>query len=218
MARVLNIHVGVDAQRIFGSLSANPLTRRLENRMSVSMRLAILDALRDTVIASKARGTMPFRTGRGYAKMLAGGRAFGSVFRDLRGHIVGPAYMAGHEQGAKITPKRGSSLAIPLAPALRPDGTPKLPGPRSWKLHGSFVFKAKSGRKFIARKAGGVLIFLYVLVDFVQLSKHKGFISKEWERQLPKLYDSFGKIFLQAIQGIDPETFVQAGRQAKRKI
>jgi hypothetical protein len=137
--------------------------------------------------------------------MLAGIRAFGQRFGNLRGHIMGPSYIAAHENGATILPSNAHALAIPLPAALRADGTPKLPGPRSWKNVGSFIYKSKkTGKLYIAyRSAGGSLVLLYVLVDSVTLSKHTGFISKAWNRNKMGMFAQFGQIMMSEISRID---------------
>lgn len=187
-------------------LKAKGLSGRGETRVSRKIREAIRDVLRDTVKDAFRDGSAPYRTGRGQRAMLGGIRAFGTTFGTLRGHIIGPGYMAAHEQGATIRPRKAKALAIPLPAALRPDGTPKLPGPRSWKnVVNSFIFKSKkTGRAYIAYKnADGKLTLLYSLVEEAQLSKYKGFISRSWEKQKPELLAAIGQAMFYEMGQVD---------------
>lgn len=217
---LIHAELGGEVGRIFGALSDNPLTRRVETTMMRQMRDALIGAMVEAVKDAQREGAFPNRTGVGYRKALAGGRAFGTRFKDLRGHLLAPDYIVAHQRGTLITPVEAPQLAIPLPAALRPDGTPKLLKPSSWTLYGSFIYKSKrNGRGYIARKGPtGELILLYVFVDEAQLRKHKGFITKPWDKNLAKLFDKFGLIFMAAIESFDVEEFVEMGRRTGTKI
>lgn len=219
VAKILDERFGREATALFGSISKNPLTRKLEATMARLMRIAIQDAFRDAVVEARQRGLLPIRTGKGYQKMLRGGRAYGTRFSNLRGHLLAPEYMVAQNEGSTIKPRNAKKLAVPLPDALKGDGSPKLPGPRSWIIHGSFIYKSKTGKSFIARKdSQGSIVLLYILLDVVQLRKNTGFMDKAWATQLPALYSRFGQIFVQAISSIDVDKFVQAGTKAGRRI
>lgn len=214
VGKLLDVNLGPELTRIFGSLAKNPLTRRVETVMARDMRAVLATAFINVINDAKRDGSLPTRTGNAYRKLLAGGRVFGTTFASIRGHILGPDYIVAHQRGTLIVPKEAEQLAIPLPAALRPDGTPKLPGPRSWMMHGSFVFKSKkTGRGYIARNVGGRLELLYSFVDEAQLRKHKGFIDRPWSKQLIKLYTAFGLIFQKTVEDTDPDVFVAAGEK-----
>lgn len=184
---------------IYGPLlRAKGISGRAETRVTRRVREELRSVLTATVQLAFADGS-PIRTGRARRTMLNGVRAFGQNFRNLRGYIIGPEYIAAHEEGATITPKNAKALAIPLEPALRPDGSPKLPGPRSWSNSlKTFIYKSKrTGNAYIAYKnSSGRLTLLYVLVDSVTLKKHSGFLSKAWETQKPDLIEAIGLALL----------------------
>lgn len=218
VGKLLEVTLGRELTTVFGSLTKNPLTRRVEASMTRSMREALLAAFVDVIHDARRDGSMPMRTGAAYRKLLIGGRAFGTTFASLRGHIIGPDYIVAHQRGTLITPNEAPQLAIPMPAALRPDGTPKLPGPRSWRIHGSFVyFSKRTQRGYIARNVQGRLELLYAFVDEAQLKKHKGFIDQPWARQLPKLFNAFGLIFQNTIESIDPDVFVTAGDRGGKR-
>lgn len=209
-------HVSDDAQRLFGALTANRLTRRVESPMVAKMRDGLRDTLSDAVVQAKRDRAFPIRTGSGYRATLPGARAFGTHLRDLRGYILAPAHIVAHERGTLITPNDAPQLAVPLPAALKPNGEPKLAGPNNWRMFGSFVWVSKrTGRGYIARKGPeGELILLYVFVDQAQLRKHTGFMAATWPKVINRLYERWGAAFLDAIAKIDPDAFVREGEKA----
>lgn len=117
------------------------------------------------------------RSGNAYNIMRYQGiRVEGTVFRNLRVRIIGPEYIKVLEEGGTMRPRNSDYLAIPLPPQFggegaRPDGTPKLPGPRSWKnVVNTFTLKAKSGKLYIAYRRGGQVRLLYALVKMVRIT------------------------------------------------
>jgi hypothetical protein len=168
--------------------------------MAVEMREAIRRELQNAVFESR----FPVRTGRGRNIALNGARAFGSSFNSLRGHIVAPGYIKMLEEGGDILPERSEWLAIPFGYALRPDGTPKLPSPRSWQnIRKTFIYKSKkTGGLYIAYKDGDSLQVLYVLVEMVEV-KGRGFLAKAWARRQSALARSFGQTMLSEISRVD---------------
>lgn len=163
---------------------------------------------------------MPYRTGRGYRQMLGGVRVFGTSFNNLRGYIVGPSYMRAHEEGATIVPVRAKALTIPLPPALKADGTPKLPGPRSWQnVLDTFIYRSKkTGRAYIAyRNRTGGLTLLYVLVSEVQLRTHKGWLSRAFNKQKPALMEAVGQAMLFEMSSVDLLDLARVTYRGRRK-
>lgn len=205
--RVFEADLSGVVSSVYGPLlKAKGISGRGQSRVARSMRAAIKQALLGTVIRAYRDGSAPYRTGRSRRALLGGVRAFGTSFASLRGHLIGPEYIAAHEEGATIYPKRSRALAIPLPPALRPDGTPKLPGPRSWSnTQKTFIYKSKkTGQAYIAYKAAsGRLTLLYALVDSVTLSKHKGFLSRSWDREKPQLIEALGNAILFEMGQVD---------------
>lgn len=201
-------------------LKAKGLSGRGETRVARQVRGAIRQALLETVIRAYRDGSAPYRTGRSRRALLGGVRAFGVSFATLRGHLVGPAYIRAHEEGATITPKRARALAVPLPPALRADGTPKLPGPRSWSnTQRTFIYKSKkTGNAYIAYKnAGGTLTLLYVLVDSVTLSKHAGFLSRSWEIEKFQIIEALGRAILFEMSQVDLLSLARVTHRGRRK-
>jgi phage gpG-like protein len=128
-----------------------------------------------------ASSRLAVRTGR-----LRGSIALGVVqsgeTTDLALTAGGPAvsYAAIHEYGGTIYPKTGRYLTIPIAPWLktRTGATSKrgLGGARS--IANTFVFRAKSGKLFIARRATaarqkGKIELLYLLVQSVTMRERR---------------------------------------------
>lgn len=209
MARMSNVRVwsidpGSVAEEIYRPLlSAKGVSGRAQQRISRQLRMGIQIALQDMVTDIEAQGFGG--SGQAVAAMRKGIRVFGTSFGSLRGHILGPGYILAHERGTKITPKNGDWLAIPLPAALRPDGTPKLPRPIMWKnVVDSFTWKSKkTGRVYIVYRKGRGLVLLYALVEEVQLTKWKGFLSRAWARQEPELAQYYMRAMLHEFDQVD---------------
>jgi hypothetical protein len=150
--------------------------------------------------------------------MLRGVRAFGSRIGNVRGYILGPSYIKAHEEGATITPQNARALAIPLPAAQRPDGSPKLPGPRSWQnIQKTFIYKSKrTGNGYIAYKNGDSLVLLYVLVDQVTLSRYKGFLSSSFDLRKPDVIEAFGQAMLFEMSLVDLGSIAGLSRKYSR--
>jgi len=196
-SRLINVSLGSLASQRYKGLGKNKISSRIEASAVREMREVLKSFLTDAMIDARAAGG-PSRTGKGFEAAIAGARAFGVKFSQLRGHIIAPSYMSAHNTGATIYPKNSDWLAVPLPAAQRADGSPKLPGPRSWKLHGSFIWKSpKTGKHFIVRRPVGStsLDFLYVLVPSVTPSqKHKGWADKAWSKKIPLLISAWDSI------------------------
>jgi hypothetical protein len=158
------------------------------------------------------------RSGNARNIMRAGIRVFGSGnIASIRGYVIGPTYMQMLDRGATIYPKNAKKLAIPLYAAIKPDGTPKLPGPRSWKnVVDTFIYKAKSGRSYIAYENGaGRLVFLYVLLDEVEIEESIGLLRRPLQRQLPLIAAEFGAAFVLELANPNPSLGRRAGLSPK---
>jgi hypothetical protein len=176
-----------DLSRVVGLLNSHPMTRKRTTLLSRELREALKQALDESMRRARVDGLMPFSSGRGAKSIVT--KAFGTTPGSLRGHIVGNDYLAAHNLGSEILPK-GRALAVPIADGLRPDGSPKLPGPRSWSnITKIFVYKSKRTKQaYLARRtADKKLSVLYILVDSIQLTKYRGWADTAWERQLPAL-------------------------------
>lgn len=222
--RVFEVDLGDVANGIYAPLlRAQGLSGRATTRVTRVTRDAIRQALTDTIIRAYRDGSAPFRTGRTRLRLLSGVRAQGSTLINLKGWIVGPTYVEAHEEGSTITPKRARALAIPLPPALRADGTPKLPGPNSWRnIVGTFIYKSRrTGQAYIAYKtAAGDLTLLYVLVDSATLSKYKGFLSRSWELEKNSIMVAIGNAMLFEMGQVDMLSLARvtfAGRGRSRR-
>lgn len=202
-----------EAARAFGRLrTAKGFSGRAQARMSIKVREALRDTLRNTVRYSD----FPKRTGRAYRIALQNVRVYGVTFDTLRGHIVAPMYIAAHEEGAEILPKRGKFLAIPVGYALRPDGTPKLPGPRSWQN----IQKTSIAVNSDTGKAWGIVIndrpedgnnytVIYMLYTQAELPA-QGFLSSEWDdTQSGLLGAMLGEIMMEEISRINLNTLAR---------
>jgi hypothetical protein len=90
--------------------------------------------------------------------------------------------------------------------AKRPDGTPKLPGPRSWRnIQKTFIFRSKKTQQaYIAyKRPGGGLTVLYVLVDEFTLTKHTGKLIRAWDLEKPSLVEALGRAMLFEMGTVD---------------
>ena len=195
-------------------LAAQGVSVRAQARITRQLRPALKQALEDTVTDAFRDGGV-FRTGKGFRETLSGVRSFGTKFSNLRGYILGPPYIYAHEKGSTIRATKARALAIPLAPALRPDGSPKLPGPRSWQnIQKTFIYKSKkTGKAYIAMKNGRSMTLLYALVDEITLSKYTGFISKSWDKNTGVLLEAMGVAMLFEMDQVD---FIKLARLAPR--
>lgn len=189
--RLIDVNLGPQATAAYGRLGKHPITKRKQAAIVREMRAALKDALRNAMVEAEASGDAPKRTGRSIRIAQTGARAFGQNFANLRGHIIAPGRLVAHENATEILPQEGEYLAVPIYDGLRADGSPKLLNPNQWRQYGSFTIKGKkTGRLYIVRKDPSNpkrLQFLYVLVESVQLSKHRGWASRSWKKELPFL-------------------------------
>lgn len=204
---VLDLDIGPLAASVYGPLlRSRGISGRAQTRIARKLRVAIKQVLTETLQRAYLDGSAPNRTGRSKRIMMNGVRAFGTSFASLRGYIVGPAYIAAHENGATILPKRARQLTIPLPPALRADGSPKLPSPNSWRnVLNTFIYKSKkTGNAYIAYKnTNDDLVLLYVFVDSAQLSKYTGFLSNSFDKSKPDLLAALGSALLFEMSQVD---------------
>jgi len=203
--RVFEVDVGGAILSVFGSLRRQAVTRRSETAMARRFREKLRDMLTQIVLDAQADGSFPIRTGRAFNITRTGARAFGQTFNSMRGHIIGPDYLLKQEEGGTIRPRSARALTIPLAAALRPDGTPKLPGPRSWQnVRDTFIYTSRrTKRSYIAYEGqGGRLVLLYVLVDSVTFEA-KEFLANAWDKRRSQLMAEFGEIMLAELSQID---------------
>lgn len=204
-ARVFEVDLGGATVSIFGSLRRSAFTRRAETEMARRMREELRLMLEQIIIDAARDGSFPSRTGKALAATRGGARSFGSTFNGMRGHIVGPAYLKLLEEGGTLLPTQAEALTIPMEAALRADGTPKLPGPRSWQnVQKTFIYKSKkTGRAYIAYKGNeGKLVLLYMLIEAAEF-RGRRFLANAWDRRKSQLVNEFGQIMMAEISRID---------------
>ncbi len=218
--RVFEADLSEVASRIYGPLlAAKGISGRAQGRIARTVREELREVLKEMVRLAYLDGSAPNRTGRARRTMLQGSRAYGTTVNTLRGHIIGPDYIRAHEEGATIRPKRAKALTVPLPPALRPDGSPKLPGPRSWSnVLNTFIYRSRrTGQAYIAYKnTAGQLTLLYVLVDSVTLSKHKGFLAAKWDLSKPDVMQAFGRAMLFEMSRVDLLALARVTHRGRR--
>jgi hypothetical protein len=217
LVRLLEIDASILGRSITAATKAG-LSGRAEDRIAKKTREEMRDVYLRTINDAFMDGGV--RSGNARNIMRAGVRVFGSRnITNLRGYVLGPSYIAKQNEGGVITPKNSKKLAIPLDAALRPDGTPKLPGPRSWSnIRNTFIYKSKkNGRAYIAYNngPGGRLVLLYALVDRVELSKNKGFLDRPFSIYAPQIADAFADAFLLELSRVTPSLGARAGLSAK---
>lgn len=183
------------------------VSRAAEQRIARRVRAELKDVLNKVVedAFDDAEG-FGIRSRSAYNIMRHGGvRVFGSTFNSVRGHIIGPSYIRLQEEGGTIHPRNAEKLAIPLPPALRPDGTPKLPGPRAWQSRvTTFIYKSKRNQNsYIARRntSGGITL-LYVLVDQATF-RRKGILAQLWNQEKEAVILLFGRALVQELSKVN---------------
>lgn len=205
-ARIFEVDVSRAARTAFGALKQEKLTSRMESRMAQRMREALRQVIEKTINDSIADGSFPRRSGRGARLTRGGGRAFGTTFSNLRGHILGPGYIKLQEEGGTLYPMKSAALTIPMPDALRNDGSPKLRTARQWgNILPTFVYKSKkTGNAYIAykNKSTNRLVLLYLLVDAATF-KGSHFLRKAWGRNRYYLGQLFGQIMRDEMESVD---------------
>lgn len=218
-SRLLDVTTGATASRALAGAAQSPTLRRVQTVIARELREALRLALNQSMDNAYRDGLFPSKSGKGYQRVRGRAQAFGTTIWNLRGHITAPSYLVAHDRGANITPKRGRYLAVPIHEGVREDGSPKLRSPRSWKMWKSFVYRSKrTGQLYIARKKNdGKVSVLYILVENVQLRKHKGWAQTAWQRQLPLLAQDYQRIVQTHINvGAVEDAFVR-GRGGRRR-
>lgn len=148
-----------------------------------------------------ATSSLKMRTGRLIAQLIKGVKVTGGGSADsIRLTIDAPQEIAVHEFGATIRAKSAQYLAIPVLYGLRPDGSPKFKGPRSYTRYKPFVFKSKDGRKFLAyrTKTGGLRV-IYRLIEEVTIRKRLR-LNQAIDRRSGEFMTGFGKLIVQELK------------------
>lgn len=203
-------NVAIQAGIAVAGYNKSKFSKVNEARLAAQAREAIRQAMIDSL---QFASNIPYRTGRGIRSLKP--QAFGTRFSNLRAHMSALDYMVKLDRGGEILPVNAQYLAIPIfETALRGDGSPKLPGPRSWaNIKKTFVFTGKSGRKFIGYKGPDrELVALYVLVDSVELTKNTGWATNAWNRRLPALMRTIEGIIASGIDVSKVGAAYDAGR------
>lgn len=214
LVRLLEIDTAILGRSISAAINASGISKRAEGRIADATKDAMRKAYVKMLLDAFADGGV--RTGNARNIMRASIRVFGSRnISNIRGYVLGPSYIQAQNDGAKILPKKSKALAIPLDAALRPDGSPKLPGPRSWaNIRRTFIYKSKrNNRAYIAYNNGpdGRLVLLYALVDSVQLSSNKGFLDRAFATHVPDVANAFAEAFVIELARATPTLGQRAG-------
>lgn len=156
-------------------------------------------------VAAAVAVDYPRKSGRSAREIISASRVrYGSTLESIRGYFLVSEAIAAQEYGAVIKPTKKRYLTIPIAFALRADGSPKRVSALSWKQYKTFVWTSKkSGQKYIAykRKGDGKLVLLYVLVDAARIPG-RGYIRKAYDKLLPALLASFYAILSQEVDNV----------------
>lgn len=175
-----------------------------EKRVVPPMRDAMLSFMRGVIadVAENVGGAG--ERSRLIASLLKSSRAVGTSLSTLEGRYSGVYYAWLHEYGGQVTPRQAKVLTLPLPAALRPDGTPKLKSPRSWKRFGTFTYTSRStGQSYLAyRGAGGKLVLLYVFIKYATFFPRLGLREKHREN-LPDLMAAWASIFAHELTNLD---------------
>lgn len=218
MSRRLGRLVTMDLGRDVPALRAmsGVVSQRRETVIAREVREALRRGINQAFDKAYKDGIFPSRTGRSYNQTRGRAQAYGTSLASIRAHLNAPIRLVAHENGTVITPTNGNYLTIPIHQGLRADGSPKLPGPNSWRMLKSFVYKSKrTGQLYIARRTPDKkLEILYILVDSVDLSKHKGWATRVMQRELPFIIRDVTGILSRAF---DPNAAVAAFNRASRR-
>lgn len=130
-----------------------------------------------TSSAGRFPGTLSRRSG-GLLQVLSPSRvetrARGGKAANVEVAFSIPAWVAVHETGATIRPRRAQYLTVPLPPALDSRGVPRKPNARAWR--DTFVIKSRRGNLLIVQKrADGGINPLYVLKKEVTIPPRLAF-------------------------------------------
>lgn len=195
----------------WGVLSNTPGIRKGQiAQLTTYMREVLVDAMREAVDETKAKTTLKSRTGNLFKFMRSGMRAKGSGSPvTISVTFLFRPWMAIHETGGTITPKKSKYLTLPMPAALRADGRPKRRSASGWKDYGTFVYTSrKTGKKFLVykSKSTGDLVFLYYLAPRVDMPKRLDLLGAILEKEEQVVYlwgqavlDVFGDVDLYGI-------------------
>jgi hypothetical protein len=173
------------------------LSKAAETRILRAVRVELKALLTDVAVSAFGAGGFGISSGKALKIMQRGVRVYGTTFVGLQGYILGPYYVRRMEEGGIITPKNAQYLAIPMPAALRPDGSSKLPGPRSWQnIKKTFVWKNKENKLFIVYKnpktAQYPFTFLYHLADEAIVKRNPA-LSRAWNNRKGRLIRTVGR-------------------------
>jgi hypothetical protein len=175
-----------------------------ERRVAPPMRAAMLAFMRDVIldVADNVGGSG--EQSRLISSLLKSSRAVGTSLASLEGRYAGVYYAWLHEYGGQVVPRQAKVLTLPLSAALRPDGTPKLKGPRSWKRFGTFTYTSrKTGQSYLAYKgANGKLVLLYVFIKYATFFPRLRLRDTHREK-LPELMAAWAAIFAHELTNLD---------------
>jgi hypothetical protein len=214
LGRLVTLDLGRDVPALRALSGTIP--QRRESVIARTIREVLRQGINRAFDNAYRDGAMPKRTSRSYNQMRGRAQAYGTSLSSLRAHINAPANLVAHERGATITPINGDYLTIPIHQGLRGDGTPKLPSANSWRMLGSFVYKSKkTGQLYIARQNSQKrLEILYILVDSVELTKHKGWATDVMRKEMPFIIREITAVLTQAF---DPNDVVAAFNKGARR-
>lgn len=195
-------------------------------RAIVPQMLRATDSWLRTVVQDTFRtGKHGRRTGKTEQQMLSDIRTSGTRLDTMRAVVPADPWVFVLEYGARLRPKVSRYLAVPMPPALHPDGRPKRSGPKAWSSMSTFVLKMKDGRKFIAyrnKNAGGLgvgsasgsLVVLYRLVDAVTIPAGLG-LRATFDRSAARLIAAWRAIIVQEMSNLDFYQLMNDARRAR---
>jgi hypothetical protein len=191
------------ARAAFAPLVKNKLLAT-ERRIVPAMKQAMLNFMEDVVTDTLNTTQLTHKTGSLAKSLYQGIKVRGTSLSNLEGIYRGEHYARIHEYGGTIRPTNAEVLTLPLPAALRPDGTPKLKGPRSWKRFGTFSYTSKkNGQGYLAYKnKSGKLVLLYIYVDLVRIKPKLG-LRKMHTASLGGLLNVWGEIIVNEMVNLD---------------
>ncbi|CAO3460817.1 hypothetical protein [Azospirillum argentinense] len=144
-------------------------------------------------MAAAGGDTLHSRSGAGLRALVDGVTVVPAArLAGVRGTIRVPGTLAGHEDGAIITPRRSKYLTVPLPAALDGRGVPLRRSARDWQ--DTFVAPGRGGSLVIFQRRPSGAVPLYVLKRSVRLRPRLGLESK-----LHEILDPFARRAVDAI-------------------
>lgn len=213
MVQLFGFSIPENARRMFKPLVRNNLLE-IEKSLVPQMKAVLANYMEDVVDETVAKGRFKSRSGALVKSLYSGIKVRGSRLDNISGSYNSLWYGRLLQTGGVVTPNTAEVLTLPLPAALRPDGTPKLKSPRSWKRFGTFSYTSKkTGQGYLAyRGADGKLVLLYVYIDAVKIKKRL-FLREIHTQHLNILVKRWGDLMVEAMLKTDLYGFVKSPRK-----